>query len=107
MKTTFISLILVTAAGVAHAQGQNIQTVPGKTHTPDHGGTSNPATALPSTSPNATASEAATKAQIEARGYSGVKSLVRNPNGSWSAKAMRDNVEVAVIIDTAGNIAEQ
>jgi hypothetical protein len=107
MKTELLAAALIAVAGVAHAQGQNIQTVPDKTHTPDYGGTSNPATGLPSTSPNATASEAATKAQLEARGYNGVKSLVRNPDGSWNAKAMRDNVEVAVVIDTAGNVAEQ
>jgi hypothetical protein len=107
MKTALLTVALMAVAGVAHAQGQNIQTIPDQTHTPAYGGTSNPATALPSTAPNATASEAATKAQLEARGYSGVKSLVRNPDGSWNAKAMRDNVEVAVVIDTAGNIAEQ
>lgn len=107
MKTALLTVALIVAAGAAHAQGQNIQTVPDKSRTPDLGGSSNPATALPSTSPNATASEAATKAQLEARGYSGVRSLVRNPDGSWNAKAMRDNVEVAVVIDTAGNIAEQ
>lgn len=107
MKVALLTVALIAVGGVAHAQGQNIQTVPDKTHTPDYGGTSNPATGLPSTSPNATASEAATKAQLEARGYSGVRSLVRNPDGSWNAKAMRGNVEVAVVIDTAGNVAEQ
>ena len=51
--------------------------------------------------------KAAAKAQIEARGYSGVKSLTRDTAGNWAAKAMRDNVEVAVILEPSGNIREQ
>ena len=35
--------------------------------------------------------------QLEARGYGGMKSLSRDPAGNWAAKAMRNNVEVAVI----------
>jgi hypothetical protein len=71
------------------------------------GGTSNPSTGLPRTSPNASAGEAAAKAAIEARGYTGVKSLTRDMAGNWAAKAMRDNVEVAVILEPSGNIREQ
>jgi hypothetical protein len=71
------------------------------------GGTSNPSTGLPKTSPNATAAEAAAKAQLEAKGYNGVKSLTRDMAGNWAAKAMRNNVEVAVILEPNGNVREQ
>ena len=54
-----------------------------------------------------TAAEAAVKAQLQERGYSGVRTLTRDTAGNWSAKAMRNNVEVAVTIDAAGNIREQ
>src|SRR5215218_3109419 len=96
MRTILLSVALIAAATAAYAQGQNVQTPPDRSMNPPIGGTSNPATGLPSTAPNATASEAATKAQLEARGYSGVRNLVRNPDGTWDAKAMRDNVEIAV-----------
>ena len=71
------------------------------------GQTSNPNTNLPATSSNATAAEAAAKSQLEARGYNGVKSLTRDTAGNWTGKAMRNNVEVAVTLDPAGNIREQ
>ena len=71
------------------------------------GGTSNPNTNLPKTSPNATAAEAAVKSKLEAKGYNGVRSLTRDTAGNWMGKAMRNNVEVAVTIDPAGNIREQ
>jgi hypothetical protein len=29
------------------------------------------------------------------------------PWGNWTGKAMRNNVEVAVTLDTAGNVREQ
>jgi len=71
------------------------------------GGTSSPSTGLPKTSSNASAAEAAAKAQIEARGYTGVKSLTRDTAGKWAAKAMRGNVEVAVVLEPTGTIREQ
>ena len=45
--------------------------------------------------------------QLEARGYGGMKSLSRDPAGNWAAKAMRNNVEVAVILEPNGRISEQ
>jgi hypothetical protein len=36
-----------------------------------------------------------------------VKSLTRDMAGNWAAKAMRDNVEVAVVLEPSGNIREQ
>jgi hypothetical protein len=107
IRTTLATLALITAAGVAHAQMQAPSTPGGRAIDSMPGGTSNPSTGLPTTSPNASAAEAAAKAQLEAKGYTGVKSLTRDPAGNWAAKAMRDNVEVAVILEPSGNIREQ
>jgi hypothetical protein len=109
MKRTLAiaAVAMITAAGVAHAQMQAPNTPGGRAMDSMPGGTSNPNTALPKTSPNASAAEAAAKAQLEASGYSGVKSLTRDPAGNWAAKAMRDNVEVAVILEPSGRIREQ
>lgn len=59
-----------------------------------------PAGATTSTSP------AAAKAQIEASGYTGVKALKRQEDGSWQARAMKNNVEVAVSVDGRGNVTQ-
>jgi hypothetical protein len=107
MKRTLITLALIATAGVAHAQMQAPSTPGGRAMDSMPGGTSNPSTGLPKTSPNASAAEAAAKAAIEARGYTGVKSLTRDMAGNWAAKAMRDNIEVAVVLEPTGTIREQ
>lgn len=107
MKTTLTALALVLAAGVAHAQTMQPSTPMGRDQNSMPGQTSNPNTGLPTTSPNATAAEAAAKAKLEAKGYNGVRSLTRDTAGNWTGKAMRNNVEVAVTLDTDGNIREQ
>ena len=101
MRTTLLTLTLIAAAGVAHAQ----TTPPTQPGTP--GGTSSPSTGLPTTTPNATAAEAAAKASLEAKGYTGVEMLTRDSAGNWTGKAMKDNVEIAVTLDTLGNVREQ
>jgi len=110
MKTTLVTIALITAtglAGAAYAQttSPTQPTVPGTPSMP--GGTSNPRTGLPSTTPNATASEAAAKAQLEAKGCTGVKLLKRDSAGNWSGKAMKNNTEIAVVLDSKGNVREQ
>jgi hypothetical protein len=107
MNRTLVTLALIAAAGVAHAQMQAPSTPGGRAMDSMPGGTSNPNTGLPKTPSNATAAEAAAKAKLEAKGYTGVKSLSRDPAGNWAAKAMRNNVEVAVILEPNGNIREQ
>jgi hypothetical protein len=107
MNRTLVTLALIAAAGVAHAQMQAPSTPGGRAMDSMPGGTSNPNTGLPKTSSNATAAEAAAKAELEAKGYTGVKSLSRDMAGNWAAKAMRDNVEVAVILEPNGNVREQ
>jgi hypothetical protein len=107
VRTTIAALALVMAAGMAHAQMQAPSTPDGRDSRSMPGGTSNPNTAFPANPQNPTAAEAAVKSKLEAKGYSGVRSLTRDPAGNWAAKAMRDNAEVAVIMDVNGNIREQ
>ena len=107
IRTTFAALTLIAAAGVAHAQVQAPSTQEGRDSRSMPGSTSNPNTALPANPQNPTAAEAAARAALEAKGYSGVKSLTRDPAGNWAAKAMRNNVEIAVILEPSGNVREQ
>ncbi|TAJ89895.1 hypothetical protein [Reyranella sp.] len=106
MKNTLATIAMIAATGVAGIAYAQI-TQPAQPGTALPGGTSNPRTGLPTTTPNATAGEAAAKAQLEARGYTGVKQLTRDTAGNWTGKAMRNNVELAVTLDTAGNVKEQ
>jgi hypothetical protein len=46
------------------------------------------------------------RTQIEASGYTRIKDLKRNEDGSWHAIATKNDVEVAVIVDTAGNVTQ-
>ena len=46
----------------------------------------------------------AAKAAIEARGYTQVAGLVKDAQGIWRGKAMRDGREVAVSLDYQGNV---
>jgi hypothetical protein len=110
MKKTLATLaaIAVTTIGAgAFAQTMQPSTPAGRDMNSMPGQTSNPNTNLPATSPNATAEEAAVKAKLEAKGYNGIKLLTRDTAGNWTGKAMRNNVEVAVTLDTAGNVREQ
>ncbi len=107
IRTTLATLGLIVAAGVAHAQMQAPSTPEGRDSRSMPGGTSNPNTAQPKSPQNPSAAEAAAKAALEAKGYNGVKSLTRDTAGNWAAKAMRNNVEVAVILEPNGNVREQ
>ncbi|MPZ30565.1 MAG: hypothetical protein GEV13_06145 [Rhodospirillales bacterium] len=53
--------------------------------------------------PNAQGSANAVK-KIEADGYKNVQGLQRNPDGSWSGKAMRGSAMVDVHVDARGNV---
>jgi hypothetical protein len=107
IRTTLATLGMIAAAGVAHAQMQAPSTPEGRDSRSMPGATSNPNTATPKSPMNPSAAEAAAKAELEAKGYSGVRSLTRDTAGNWAAKAMRNNVEVAVILQPNGNVIEQ
>jgi hypothetical protein len=57
---------------------------------------------LPS-APNAQGSANAVK-KIEADGYKNVQGMTRNPDGSWSGKALRGGAMVDVHVDARGNV---
>lgn len=110
MKKTIVALTAVVVTGIggaALAQTMQPSTPAGRDANSMPGQTSNPNTNLPATSSNGTAAEAAVKAQLEAKGYNGIKLLKRDTAGNWTGKAMRNNVEVAVTLDTKGNVREQ
>jgi hypothetical protein len=71
---------------------------PSATNTPSPGALNPPTT---------TAAEAAARSKIEGAGYSSVKGLTMAPDGTWRGIAMRNNVEVAVSIDSSGRVASQ
>ncbi len=91
-------LILAVAGLVASATVASAQTTPPTTQprTPPT------APAAPTTATTATTA----KAQIEASGYTDVKSLKRKDDGSWQARAMKNNTEVAVSVDPRGNVTQ-
>ena len=116
MKTVLFAIALIGAAGIAQAQtGTTTPT------TPSPGSATPPVTAPMTTPPSATstpvpsalnpptttANEAAVRSKIEAAGYTSVKGLTMAPDGTWRGIGIRDNVEVAVSVDPAGNISSQ
>jgi hypothetical protein len=52
-------------------------------------------------------SAAAAKAMIEADGYKNVRSVTKAPDGSWRGVGMRGTVEVALSVDSDGNVRTQ
>ena len=53
------------------------------------------------------AAEAAAKTAIESCGYRNVRNLTRDPVGNWAAEAERGGVEMAVVFQINGEIAEE
>ena len=51
--------------------------------------------------------ELAAKAALEACGYRNVRNLTRDPVGNWAAEAERGGVEIAVVLQINGEIAEE
>jgi hypothetical protein len=122
MRTALIAIAMIGAAGIAHAQSGT--STPSTPSPAAPGGPSivlpptNPSTSLPPSAtntpspgalspPTTTAAEAAARSKIEAEGYSSVKGLTLAPDGTWKGIAMKNNVEVAVSIDSAGRVASQ
>jgi hypothetical protein len=85
---------MVVSGGIALAQ-----TSP-PTGTPT--GPATPPAGMPGTPQSANSA----KAQIEASGYTNVKDLKRQEDGSWQARATKNNEEVAVMVDGTGNVTQ-
>lgn len=62
-----------------------------------------PPAGMPGSAPQ-TATSART--QIEASGYTRIKELKRKDDGSWQAIATKNDTEVAVSVDTTGNVTQ-
>lgn len=96
MKRTLLTLALVSIAGIASAQTSvDTNLAPGQ----------NPKGTV--MNPNTTSAEAAVKSKLEAAGYTGVHDLKRNTDGTWSGRAMRNNLDIAVMLEVDGNIKSQ
>ena len=91
-RIVLTTLAMFTATGIAVAQ-TTAPTTPTTPKTPPAGATT-------------TTSQGAAKAQIEASGYTDVKALKKQDDGSWSGRAMKNNVEVAVSVDGRGNVTQ-
>ncbi|HEY2873107.1 MAG TPA: hypothetical protein VGJ56_14380 [Reyranella sp.] len=44
---------------------------------------------------------------IEFDGYKDVHGIVKDPDGTWHARAMRGHAEIAVTVDASGNVSAQ
>ena len=82
-RTILICMALTVTAGAAQAANANLRG------------------SLPQ------AAEAAAKAAIEACDYRNVRNLTRDPVGNWAAEAERGGVEIAVVLQVNGEIAEE
>lgn len=93
--------VLSTAAALI------IATSSASAQTPPATGTATTPAAPPAGMPGS-APQTATSArtQIEASGYTNVKALKRKEDGSWEALATKNNVEVAVSVDTTGSVTQ-
>jgi hypothetical protein len=60
----------------------------------------------PAGMPGTAQSESSVRTQIEASGYKNIRGLSRKADGSWHAKATRNDVEVAVSVDSTGNVTQ-
>ncbi len=58
-------------------------------------------------SANATAEQAIVKDEIRSAGLTAVNSLWRAQDGSWHARAQKNNVDVAVVVDRSGRVSAQ
>ena len=61
-----------------------------------------PPAGMPGTVQTATSA----RTQIEASGYTNIKELKRQDDGSWRAKATKNNIEVAVTVDSTGSVTQ-
>ena len=88
---------LLASTSLVMAQTGTPPTSPGTATTP-----SVPPAGMPGTAQSATSAQA----QIEASGYTNIKDLKRQNDGSWRARATKNNEEVAVSVDSTGLVTQ-
>lgn len=91
MKRLILALAAATVATAASAQIVPSQPTP-------------PPKLAPSPSQTGAAGSAGVKARLEALGYKDVHDLRRGPDGEWRGRATRNNGEISVTTDPAGNV---
>jgi hypothetical protein len=56
---------------------------------------------------NGTAEQAFVKDEIRGAGYTAVNSLYREQDGSWHARAQKNNADVHVVVDRSGHVSTE
>jgi hypothetical protein len=113
----FTAIAAIAAIGMsASAFAQNATMPGGATNPPPGTTTNNPSisvlpdsttnTARPGAldSSNVSGAQAAAQSKFQEAGYSNVKGLSHGTDGTWSGRAVKDGVEVGVVMDAGGNI---
>lgn len=95
-----MKLVLLTAAALL----ASISIVVAQTGTPP--GTSTTPSVPPAGMPGTAQSATSARTQIEASGYTDIKDLKRQNDGSWRARATKNNEEVAISVDSTGNVTQ-
>lgn len=106
MRTVLLAAAMIAAGGIAQAQSPTNR-LPSQAELPS-----------PSTSPtpNAGNDEVAARRKLEDQGYRDLRNVTPNGDGSFSARAVRQNPpgtrpgirpEVIVEIDASGNVRER
>ncbi len=85
---------LIAVASIAAAQA------------PSTTDTSTTPAAPPAGMPGSAQTATSARTQIEASGYTNIKDLKRKDDGSWQAKATKNDVEVAVSVDSTGSVTQ-
>jgi len=95
-----MKLILPTAAVLVALASIAVAQMPATT------GTSTTPAAPPAGMPGSAQTATSARTQIEASGYTNIKDLKRKDDGSWQATATKNDVEVAVSVDTTGSVTQ-
>jgi hypothetical protein len=102
MSRSALAFTALVAATVAWAGLATAQTTPPAAKPPASGATMPDSSQAPAKEINA----ATARTQIEASGYSKVKGLARQTDGTWRARATKNDQEVAVSVDATGKVSQ-
>ena len=95
-----MKLVLPTAAGIVLCASLAAAQMPPST------GTSTTPAAPPAGMPGSAQTATSARTQIEASGYTNIKELKRQNDGSWRARAIKNNEEVAISVDSTGLVTQ-
>ncbi len=100
MKTlvpTLLASVTALSLAVSVAVAQTPPAVPANPNAP-----ATPPAGMPGTANNPDSAQK----QIEASGYTNVRNLKRQDDGTWRATATKNNAEVAIAVDSTGNVTQ-